>query len=223
MQIFSWDFGKLAILVDTLKENNLTIPFFYGITDRLNFPSLSAFEYLYYTFRTRASIIQLREKDLPKNDLLSLVRKGVSEARKTRKLFFINSEINLALENDADGVHLNSNQIVEEALEIRQKNRREDFFIGKSVHSLSEALLAESQGVDYVLLSPIFQPISKPSQFSELGVFGLRRAIKMLNIPIIALGGFDDSIASEVFATGVLAVAGISWLRREVEQQQAEE
>ena len=41
--------------------------------------------------------------------------------------------------------------------------------------------------------------------------------------PIIALGGFDDLIASEVFATGVLAVAGISWLRCEVAQQQAEE
>ena len=40
----------------------------------------------------------------------------------------------------------------------------------------------------------------------------------MLYIPVIALGGFDESTEPEVFSTNALGAAGISWLKREIEQ-----
>lgn len=216
--ISSWVFGKLAILVDTLEKHKLPIPFFYGITSRGSFPALRAVDYLSATFRTRASIVQLREKDLPEEDLRTLVQEGVSLARSTGKLFLVNSAIDLALEYKADGVHLTSTQPVKRAISLRKGLGRESFLIGKSVHSIAEAVAVETEGVDYVLLSPIFPPISKPSTFPALGWSGLREAAQMLYTPVIALGGFDDSTASEVFSAGALGGAGISWLRVEVEQ-----
>ena len=104
------------------------------------------------------------------------------------------------------------------AVQRRRESGRKDFLVGKSVHSVAEAVRAESEGVDYVLLSPIFTPISKQSHLRVLGWSGLREAVQMLYIPVIALGGLDESTQPEVFSTNALGAAGISWLKREIEQ-----
>ena len=190
----------------------------YGITDRRSFSFLSPEEYLELAFRTRASLLQLREKDLREGELGRLLRHGVRLARRTGKLLLVNSATSLALAEQADGVHLTSRQSVSKAVQRRRESGRKDFLVGKSVHSVAEAVRAESEGVDYVLLSPIFPPISKQSHLPELGWSGLREAAQMLYIPVIALGGVDESTEPEIFSTSALGAAGISWLKREIEQ-----
>lgn len=209
--------GKLGTLAATLKKLEIDTPLRYGITDRLAFPDLSPAHYLRLVFRTRAAVVQLREKDLDASRLRDLVRLGLGLARESRRLLLINNAVQIALEEGADGVHLTSAQEVAPALELRRRLSSDDFLIGKSVHSVSEAVRAESEGVDYVLLGPVFDPISKESIHKPLGWAALREACQMLYIPVIALGGIDSATEANILSTNALGLAGISWMKEEIE------
>jgi len=154
----------------------------------------------------------LREKDLTSEATTSLVRHGVTLSRKTGKIFLVNSHTRIALAEGADGVHLTSTQNVGEVVRARG---RSEFLIGKSVHSFEEARQAEVEGADYVLLGPVFDPLSKERQMAPLGLNALRDAVERLRIPVFALGGVDKQNAEEVLKTGVAGIAGISWARDE--------
>lgn len=79
--------------------------------------------------------------------------------------------------------------------------RAHDGILGVSTHSVEEALQAERSGADYVVLSPVFTPTSKPDDTRPtLGIEGLRRAQEALSIPVYALGGVTPENAAEVLA-----------------------
>ena len=63
---------------------------------------------------------------------------------------------------------------------------------GKSCHSSDAVLLAESFGVDYVLLSPVFPTKSHPDQ-THLGINYLEKVVEKTRIPIFALGGIEQN------------------------------
>ncbi|MFB3904588.1 MAG: thiamine phosphate synthase [Acidobacteriota bacterium] len=198
-------------------KRNRTPPFWYGISARSSFPGLDPFQYLEALFATTADMIQWREKDLPGELLRPLVRRGSELARLTGKIFLVNSATWVALLEAADGVHLTSSATVTEAVLARRQSGRTEFLIGKSVHSLDEALRTAAEGADYLLLGPVFDPISKKPQLPPLGLEALRLAVEKVQIPIFALGGIDKANAESVLQTGVTGVAGISWVKQEIE------
>ncbi len=201
---------------DILGKHNLQSPILYGISNRRAFPNLEPLSYLELLFQTRADIVQWREKDLPAEQNRSFVQRGVRLASETGKLFLVNSLIEVAFEEEADGAHLTSSQDVGEARRVRDRFGARPSLLGKSVHTLSEAERAEAEGVDYLLLGPIFDPLSKPSDRSPLGCSTLREAVQILSVPVIAIGGIDESNLEEVFKTGAGGAAGSTWVSREV-------
>jgi len=203
---------------DILRKHNLQSPILYGISNRRAFPNLEPLSYLELLFQTRADIVQWREKDLSAGQNRSLVQRGVRLASETGKLFLVNSLFEVALEEEADGAHLTSSQDVGEARRVRDRFGARPSLLGKSVHTLSEAERAEAEGVDYLLLGPIFDPLSKPSDRLPLGCSTLQEAVQTLSIPVIAIGGIDESNFEEVFKTGAGGAAGITWMHREVER-----
>ncbi|HXK58963.1 MAG TPA: thiamine phosphate synthase [Acidobacteriota bacterium] len=207
----------MPIFESISKKRNLSAPFRYAISSRLSFPSLDPVRYLDALFRTSAMIVQWREKDLPPEVAAPFVRHGIEVARRAGKLFIVNSYTSMALEERADGVHLTSLQSVAEAVRARNELARAEFLIGKSVHAVEEALQAEAEGADYLLLGPVFDPLSKAPQSPPLGLEKLRQAVERVGIPVIALGGIDKNNAAEVLQTGVAGIAGISWVIEEVE------
>ncbi|MDA2929013.1 thiamine phosphate synthase [Acidobacteria bacterium AH-259-O06] len=201
-----------------LEKRNLQPPVLYGISDRLAFPQLDPFDYLELLFQTRAHILQWREKDLSVERNRVFIRSGVRLARQTGKLFLVNSLFEVALEEGASGTHLTSSQDVGDARKARDQFAAKQFLLGKSVHTLREAEMVESKGVDYILLGPIFDPLSKESDRPPLGTPALREAVQMLYTPVVAVGGIDESNFEAVFRTGVSGAAGISWVQREIER-----
>jgi thiamine-phosphate pyrophosphorylase len=195
---------------------DLKPPVWYGISARSFFPALRPAGYLKALFATSAEILQWREKDLGQEELAPLIVLGSELARATGKIFLVNTALDAALAGGADGVHLTSSQEVGPSVSRRREAGRAGFIIGKSVHSGAEAVEAERQGADYVLLGPVFDPLSKPAARSSLGLDGLREAVSLVRIPVFALGGIDRSNCGVVLATGVAGVAGITWLREEV-------
>ena len=75
--------------------------------------------------------------------------------------------------------------------------------LGKSCHSVSEARLALEAGCDWVFLSPVFAPLSKPGdERPQLGPVGLTGVIALGGITLDRLGGCR--------AAGALGVATMS-------------
>ena len=205
----------MLTLTTILEERKLEPPLLYGISARHTFPQLDPLDYLELLFQTRAHILQWREKDLERGENRPLVRRGAELAREKNKLFLVNSLTELALEEGADGVHLTADRDPAKARRRSQHLARDEFLVGKSVHSLREAKNVQSDGGDYVLLSPILQPISKESSRPPLGLPILRQAVQTLHIPVFALGGIKQTNLQAVFKTGAIGAAGISWLHRE--------
>ena len=203
---------------DILEKSKFQPPLLYGISCRHGFPSLRVERYLELMFRTSAHIIQWREKGLSPESNRQLVRRGVELSRATGKLFVLNSLVQIALKEGSTGAHLTSNQNLKEALTIVVQSNPTEFMLGKSVHSLSEAKVAQLQEADYVLLSPILDPLSKVSTGSALGLRGLKEAVETLKVPVFALGGLQNSNIKEISQVGAIGMAGISWMQREIEQ-----
>ena len=95
------------------------------------------------------SVVQLREKDLGGEALLRLAER-VKEAIEGRALFIVNGSLDVALAIGADGVHL------PEAMPALTK-RAKGLIVGRSVHSVEAATLAEQAGADYVVFGPVYE------------------------------------------------------------------
>lgn len=209
--------AKLLTFAAILEKHSFRPPLWYGISNRLFFPQLDPLDYLELLFQTRAHILQWRERDLDTEINRRLVQRGVELARRMGKLFLVNSLSELALEEAADGSHLKSSQDLNKARRTRKRFAASEFVLGKSAHSVREAETAEQEGADYVLLSPIFDPISKEAGAQPLGLSALREAAQMLYVPVFALGGIDESTFPEIVKTNAIGGAGMSWLQREVQ------
>ncbi len=148
---------------------------------------------------------------------------GVQLADRTGKLFIVNSNLRLALQEGAHGAHLTSSQDLAQARLLRQSLSRDDmpFLLGKSVHGVSEAVEAESQGADYIFLGPIFDPLSKQALREPLGLASLREATQMLLTPVFALGGLDPARLPDLQKTNAIGYAGIGWAIREIKEKES--
>ncbi len=208
----------MLTLASILEKRRLSPPLFYGISSLAAFPDLPPDRYLELLFQTPAHVLQWREKDLSRAESRRLVRRGVELSRATGKIFIVNSFVEMALEEGADGAHLTSVQDLAAAMNLRDLQGAESFLLGKSTHSALEVEVAERQGADYVLLGPVCAPLSKDSPFTPLGYSGFRELTCTFQVPMFALGGIDHSLFDKISETDAVGIAGITWVSREVEK-----
>ena len=128
-------------------------------------------------------------------------------ARRLDVPVLINAEAELVQELGLDGVHLGAKTA--SVREILRLNPHVGI-TGYSAHNIEEARNAEDQGVDFVTLSPIFQPGSKPHADKTLGLEAIGLARKALGIPVFALGGIGLQNIVECRNAGASGVAVIS-------------
>jgi thiamine-phosphate pyrophosphorylase len=118
----------------------------------------------------------------------------------------INSEVELCREIGADGVHLGSGSM--SPAEAR-KILGSEFLIGYSAHSVEEVLASDPEVIDYVYLSPVFQPGSKKYTGELLGFAPLKKAA-VADVSLFALGGVRPEHIEDIYRTGVSGVSVIS-------------
>jgi thiamine-phosphate pyrophosphorylase len=151
--------------------------------------------------------IQLRERDLSANELVTLTREVQAVAASARPQILINDRIDVALALEGIGVHLRSNSLpVPVARHLLGPQR----LLGISVHAVDEALQAESQGADYIVLGPIYDTPSKQTFGPPLGIHTLEKACRLVRVPIIGIGGVTASRAREMRHAGAFGVAVIT-------------
>lgn len=149
--------------------------------------------------------VHLREKDLATSDLYAMALQ-LRDITKGRALLIINDRMDIALAVDADGVQLGHDAL---PLPVARGLAGEGMLLGRSVHSLEEALEAQRLGSDYLLVGTIYPSRSHP-QLKVSGPDLLRRVRASVDLPIYAIGGINAENAPEAIRAGANGVAVIN-------------
>ena len=151
--------------------------------------------------------VQLREKDLPIRELISLARELRGLTREFGAKLIINDRADVAVDVGADGVHLGHASMPPAAV---RRVVGPAMLIGVSTHTKEEALGAESGGADFVTFGPIFETPSKKGLGAPVGKEVIRSVQCSIEIPLFALGGINTGNALKVFGAGATGIAMIS-------------
>lgn len=150
-----------------------------------------------------ADVIQLRDKTSSARDFLKDAETVRAITRQHGIQFIVNDRIDIAKAVYADGVHLGQSDIpIEKARSILNRFK----IIGISCHSVEEALNTQNQGADYIGWGPIFKTSTKIN-VNEIGVDSIDKIKKLLNIPIVCIGGINMSNIKGLLDRGVKTVA----------------
>lgn len=177
----------------------------YAVTD-LREEDPQIFEKVKAAYRGGADMVQLRSKNLSDRALYEIGLRFRKIADRFRKLFFVNDRVDLALAVGADGVHLGQEDLSMEG--VRKIYPRGDIFIGKSTHSLAQALQAQKEGADYIGVGPVFKTPTKPN-YQPVGLELIRQVNKRVCIPFVCIGGIDPANIGEVLQAGGTRVAAV--------------
>lgn len=162
-----------------------------------------------------ARAVVLREKDLPRSERRHRADELLDLLRAVGGVLLVASDVTLAREVGADGVHLAATDPGPVADETDPGTNPHDdpdgdgssLIVGRSAHDLDELLVAQAERAGYATCSPIFATTSKPGYGPALGLDGLGAAADRVLVPVYALGGITPANAAACRAAGAAGVA----------------
>jgi thiamine-phosphate pyrophosphorylase len=151
--------------------------------------------------------IQLRERDLPVRELLAIAQELRKLTRGFGAKLFINDRVDVAVEVEADGVHLGHESIPPEAV---RKIVGKKMLIGVSTHNLKEALEAGKNGADFITYGPVYLTPSKAGLGVPVGPETIENIVNSVSIPVFGLGGVKSGNIEQVLRFGAYGISMIS-------------
>ena len=151
-------------------------------------------------------IVQYRAKGAPVAATVMALRALTSEFE---ALFIVNDAWELALECDADGVHLGPDDATPEQLRLIRAHLGTRL-LGLSCGTPAEAAAAQAAGADYLGVGSVYATQSKSDAGEPIGVDGLMRVAAATPLPVAAIGGITAQTIGEVARSGVAMAAVIS-------------
>lgn len=135
-------------------------------------------------------IIQLRMKDAPRDEIVSVGRTVRDITRGTDTLFIVNDDPSIAAEVGADGVHVGQGDMpVPEVRRLYPSLR----IVGLSTHSPEQALASLDVKPDYIGVGPVWATPTKKIPDPVLGIETAMRMVRSVPYPAVAIGGIDAS------------------------------
>ena len=158
--------------------------------------------------RGGARVLQLRDKTGDRGDVLPIAVRLRELCHAHGALFFVNDDISLAFACDAAGVHLGQSDL---PVEVARRILAPGKLIGRSNNSDAEVVESVSMGVDYVAVGATFPTttVGKGAR-QAIGLDGIRRARDLTTLPLVAIGGINESNVADVIKAGADCVAVIS-------------
>jgi thiamine-phosphate pyrophosphorylase len=158
--------------------------------------------------RGGADLIQLRGK---KESIAELGRLAEKLHRLTSAAgvpLIINDHPKIARDIALEGLHLGQDDL---AIAAAREIVRRDCWIGKSTHSLDQAIAAAAEGADYLGFGPLFATPTKPD-YAPIGTADIRRVHELVQVPTFCIGGIKLGNLSAVLAAGAKRVVIVSGL-----------
>jgi thiamine-phosphate pyrophosphorylase len=154
-----------------------------------------------------AAIVQYRNKSAGPELRREQGHALAALCRDAKACFIVNDDLALALELDADGVHLGAE---DGDLASARKLIGQGKLLGASCYDrIDLAQTAAQASVDYLAFGSVFGSLTKPAAVrAPLAIFAEAR--RRFSMPLVAIGGITLQNAPQVFAAGADAVAVIS-------------
>ena len=144
-------------------------------------------------------VLQLREKNMPENELAGLGKKLSTLCRNSNIVFIANDNPYLTVKIDADGVHLGQEDIKKYPIPQVREIIGKDKLIGLSTHSLKDIEAANQLAINYIAFGPLFETKTK-NYF--LGIKDLPQALSLTKFPLFCIGGINANNIDSLLKLG---------------------
>lgn len=169
------------------------------------------------------TMFQFREKGdsaLQGEEKKQLARQIQALCQEAKVPFIVNDDVQLAIDLDADGVHVGQEDT--NAKDVRERIGNK--ILGVSTHNLDEVKQAMKDGADYVGMGPVYPTETKKDTRSVQGVSLITEVRRHgLQIPIVGIGGITYDNAAPVIQAGADGISIISAISQSADPKKAAE
>jgi thiamine-phosphate pyrophosphorylase len=149
-------------------------------------------------------LLQYRNKNEPARELLRVSRELASLLVPLGVSFLVNDRADVAFLSGASGVHVGQEDLdVEQARAVAGPGK----WVGVSTHNLGQFIAAAATSADYIAVGPIFPTSTKANPDPVVGTEFIRKARRLTDKAIVAIGGITFERAAGVIEAGADAVA----------------
>ena len=178
----------------------------YAITDRAWTGKQSLAEQVESALKGGATCVQLREKELSDAEFLASAIELSALCKRYGVPFFVNDNVEIAIECGADGVHVGQDDMAAGAVRARIGENK---ILGVSAETVEQAVQAEKNGADYLGVGAMFPTFTKLD--TEPVTFDTLKAIcSAVTIPVVAIGGINEQNIIQLKGSGIAGVAVVS-------------
>ena len=178
----------------------------YAVTDRKWTGEKTLYRQVEEALKGGATLIQLREKNMPQEDFLKEAREMAALCHRYGTALIINDNVEVALKSGADGVHVGMEDLP--VKEIR-KQVSGDFIIGATAKTTEQAQRAEKEGADYLGVGAVFPSPTKKNAI-RITTEELKKICSSVRIPAVAIGGITSENAGTLVGGGMAGMALVS-------------
>ncbi|MCD6012916.1 MAG: thiamine-phosphate pyrophosphorylase [Flavipsychrobacter sp.] len=154
--------------------------------------------------------IQLRLKNTPDDEFISIAREVQAVCRQFNATFIINDNVTMAFNLQADGVHLGKEDM---SPDVARQLLGRNFIVGCTANTIEDVTYLSSKPINYIGLGPYRFTSTKQKLSPILGIEGYRNIFAQLQQrqintpPVIGIGGITHNDIPELLATGLHGVA----------------
>jgi 8-oxo-dGTP diphosphatase len=183
----------------------LGLPPLYLISDVRRFGEAVFLARLERVLEAGASLLQLREPDLPNDEYRALATGVTRLAHRHGARVLLNTDPELVAACGADGVHLNRHRL----MRLTQRPLPPEYLVAASCHNAAELTQAAHVDADFAVLSPVLPTASHPGAVT-LGWDGFACLRHDADIPVYALGGMQPGYVADAMRAGAHGLAMLS-------------
>jgi thiamine-phosphate pyrophosphorylase len=191
----------------------------YLVMDLQGTSTFSALEIAEQAIAGGATVIQIREKKMDRDTIIQMARPIRELCRQKGISFIVNDKVDLAVELDADGVHVGQEDMPGSMARKLIGTR----ILGISASSIEEAKRAIAEGADYLGVGSIYPTVSKADAGDAVTPALIEEIRAFCALPIVGIGGINQDNAGPVIEAGADSVAVISAICQAAEPKKATE
>ena len=153
-------------------------------------------------------LIQLRGKERTIDELVDLAAELHELTARFSTPLIVNDHAEIAKKVPVEGVHVGQE---DDSIEVVRQKAGRELLVGKSTHSLKQAMAAQRERADYIGFGPIFATPTKPD-YAPIGLSDIKRVHTEVGLPIFCIGGLNIDNLQSVIDAGAKRVVMVSAL-----------
>lgn len=189
-------------------KGNLSECRLYGILDLSYVDDADTVAVAKAMIKGGVDLIQLRGKERTINELVELAAELHKLTARSLTPLIVNDHAEIAKKVRVEGVHVGQE---DDSIEVVRQKAGRELLVGKSTHSLKQAMAAQREGADYIGFGPIFATPTKPD-YTPIGLSDIKRVHTEVSLPIFCIGGLNIDNLQSVIDAGAKRVVMVSAL-----------